>query len=555
MRYINKTLLASMIATLSSPVWAIPDAGQLLQQQSVQPYPQPQTPVQIESVTTKPTQLDQQQKILVKQIRIVGNQSITVERLHALVVDAESQSLTLAELQQLAQRITAYYQQQGYPYHRAYLPAQTLANGIVTIAILEAKYDQVTSNNQSRTSQKLIDATLAPLQPGKVIEAQSLQHQIKLLNRLNGVKTRNVISAGQQTGTSNLVVDIQPTALMTGYVGLDNYGNEYTKQARLNAGIALNNALGFGDRFSLDGITSGDLHYGRLGYEATINGQGTRLGASYSDLNYELGKEYKALDAQGTAKQSSLWLSQPVLLTNQSEVLLSLQYDYKQLEDDIQQVDLYRHRDIHVGRIRIDAVQYDEFASGGLNQFGVSTDFGRVDFKNTTAKQDDQDTANTQGDFYSVSANLSRLQNLGDANTQLYTALQAQYSPDNLDSAEQFNAGGPYSVSGYQSSMLTGSSGYYALGELRQSLWSTATNQLIGKLYIDTAEVKRQARTWEGLTGDNRVRISSAGFGFNWYNSKKWQAQAKVGFPIGATPQVVDEKHDAEAWLSVVKHF
>lgn len=557
MRHFKQTLLMTMMACSISSVWAdtLPNAGQLLQQQQMlQPY-QPQEKVQVESVTPTHTTLDQQQQIPVKNIRITGNQSIETHLLHALVADAESQKLTLAQLQQLTQRITQYYQQHGYPYSRAYLPAQTLSNGQVTIAILEAKYDQIQFNNQTRTSNTLIHKILAPLQTGQIIDEQLLEDRIKRLNRLDGVQTRNTIRAGQQTGTSDLMLDLQPTQLLTGYIGADNYGNEYTTEYRLNAGVAVHNALGLGDRLSLDGMTSGNLNYGRLGYEATINGAGTRLGTSYSDLYYKLGKEYKALDANGTAQQASLWLTQPILLNNRSEVLLTAQYDYKKLEDDIEKADVYRHRDIHVGQIRLDAAQYDDVASGGLNQLSVATNIGQVDYKNSLAKKNDQATAKTQGEFYSVLANLSRLQNLGNDATQLYTMLQAQYSPDNLDNAEQFSVGGAYSVAGYQNSILSGSSGYYALTELRQRLWTNATNQLIGKIYIDTAEVKHQAQTWGGLTGDNQERIHSAGLGLNWYNATQWQAQAKVGFAIGATPKSVDEKHDAEAWVTISKRY
>ena len=99
------------------------------------------------------------EQIRVEKIQITGKQSLSREVLHALVVDYEGKTLTLGELQQLAIQITQYYQQQGYPYSRAYLPAQNLSQGVVTIAVLEARYDGISYNNQSRTRNALIDAT------------------------------------------------------------------------------------------------------------------------------------------------------------------------------------------------------------------------------------------------------------------------------------------------------------------------------------------------------------------------------------------------------------
>ncbi|ESK55284.1 ShlB/FhaC/HecB family hemolysin secretion/activation protein [Acinetobacter tjernbergiae] len=557
MLYPKTTLLMSMLSLSSFSVFAdnVPNAGLLLQQQTIQQY-QPQAEVNIEQpAQMQIAQADAQQQVKVEQIVITGNQSISTADLHALVADAETNMLTLADLQQLTKRITAYYQQQGYPYSRAYLPVQSLKNGVVKIAILEAKYDRIIINNQTKTSPQLIQAILQPLQPGNIIDSATLQQQLKLLNRLDGIQTRNIISAGRYAGTSDLTIDIQPTSSLTGYVGLDNYGNEYTREARLNAGVALNNTLGLGDRLTVDGMTSGNLNFGRLGYEATMNGIGTRLGASYSDLAYELGKEYKALDATGTAQQISVWLNQPILLNNRSEVILGVQYDHKRLKDDINVAEIYRDRNIDVGRIRLDASQYDDFAGGGLTQLGVATDIGRVNFKNAMAELGDQATAKTQGEFVSAFMNVSRLQNLNGSKTQIYAALQAQYSPDNLDSAQQFSVGGASNIAGYKNSALSGSTGYYVLSELRQSLYASAQNQLAAKIYVDTATVKHQAREWSGLTGKNIEQISSAGFGLNWSNVMQWQAALTVGFPIGSQPDSVDKRNDVEAWLNLSKRF
>ena len=115
------------------------------------------------------------------------------------------------ELQQLAIQITQYYQQQGYPYSRALFACPKPKSRVVTIAVLEARYDGISYNNQSRTRNALIDATLQPLQTGQVITSQTLEQQIKLLNRLDGVQSRNILSAGQSTGTSQLNIDIVPT--------------------------------------------------------------------------------------------------------------------------------------------------------------------------------------------------------------------------------------------------------------------------------------------------------------------------------------------------------
>lgn len=290
-------------------------------------------------------------------------------------------------------------------------------------------------------------------------------------------------------------------------------------------------------------------------YAFTFTGMGTRAGASYSYLDYELGKELKTIGAEGNAAQTSVFISQPALLTNTAEVLLTLQYDHKQLEDDIKLNQYQKHRDLDNVTLRLDGSQYDQIFGGGLTQYGTSFTYGRVNFINADAAILDAQSAQTEGDFYTVSMNLSRLQNLNQKGMQGYLGIYGQYSPYNLDSAEQYLGGGPFNVRGYESSQFAGSSGYYATAELRQKLFANAQHQIGGKVFIDTAEVTLNAEKWTGVTGDNTARLSSAGLGVSWISAWNIQANAEVAFPLGNMPSQLDDRDDHQYWLSVRKTF
>ena len=539
----------------SSQAAPVPNAGQLLQQQQQnQPLaPQPAVDVESSSAITEPSGI--QVQIPVQKIEISGNSRFSSEQLHRLVADAEGTELNLNQLWAVAQRITQYYQQHGYEYSRAYLPQQNLSQGVVRINILEAYYDKAVINNQSRTQNWLVEQTVAPLKQGQHINSNEMQQQLKLLNRLDGVTTRNVLTPGEAVGSSQLNIELQNVPMLSGYLGTDNFGNKYTGRVRGTAGVSAYNLAGLGDELSLDLMTAGErMNYGRVGYVFTFTGMGTRAGASYSYLDYELGKELKTIGAEGNAAQTSVFISQPALLTNTAEVLLTLQYDHKQLEDDIKLNQYQKHRDLDNVTLRLDGSQYDQLFGGGLTQYGTSFTYGRVNFKNAAAALDAQ-TAQTVGDYYTASLNLSRLQNLGTKGTQGYFGIYGQYSPYNLDSAEQYLGGGPFNVRGYESSQFAGSTGYYATAELRQKLFTNAQHQIGGKVFIDTAEVTLNAEKWSGLTGSNTVQLSSAGLGLNWFNVWNVQANAEVAFPIGNTPGQLDNRDDHQYWLSIRKNF
>jgi hemolysin activation/secretion protein len=547
-------LLAILIAAWMIPTQAaiVPNAGQLLQQEQQGKLPQLQQGVSIEQQELTPKPIDSELQVLVKRIDIAGNQRFSTDKLHALVVDAEEQMMSLSQLQDYVERITDYYHNAGYLYSRAYLPQQTLSQGIVQIQVLEAYYDQPEVNNNSRTQDWLIQKTLAPLQIGQQIGQTQLENQLKLLNRLEGVETKNTLRPGRTSGSSQLLVDVYDTDMLNGYVGVDNFGNEFTNEVRTTAGLRLNNLAGLGDSLSLDAMTGGvRLNYGKLGYALTVNGYGTRIGAAYSYLNYKLGKEMERLDAKGNAEQTSVFIVQPALLTNTSEVLLSLQYDHKHLEDDVVLNKFYKNRDVDLVTARLDGSHYDQWAGGGLTQYGASSSFGHVKYKNEVAKILDNQTAKTSGDYYSVSLNLSRLQNLGEHGTQGYLAVYGQYSPYNLDISEQYFAGGPFSVRGYDINQLSGSSGYLSTAELRQRLFSNNKQQIAAKLFVDHAGITLNAKPWFAQDDGNHIHISSTGLGLNWQSVWDLQANAEVGFPIGSTPKSLKNRDDEQFWLSV----
>ncbi|AOU98912.1 hypothetical protein BI364_13960 [Acidihalobacter yilgarnensis] len=79
-------------------------------------------------------------KIPIKKIIIVGNKIIPSGVLRSVVDPAEGRLLSLRELESLAGKITDLYRDRGYFLSRAYVPAQTINNGIVEIDVVEVVY-------------------------------------------------------------------------------------------------------------------------------------------------------------------------------------------------------------------------------------------------------------------------------------------------------------------------------------------------------------------------------------------------------------------------------
>ena len=544
-----------LVVQAAAPV--IPGAGQILQEiQSVKPPAPPPTGTGLTIQRQDGSTLPPSAPFEVKEIRISGNKLFDTPTLHALVADAVGKSLTLTQLNELAARITEYYRSRGYPLARAIIPAQTIREGVVTIEVIEARYGKVSLANSSRVSDPLLQGTLAAdlLQGGAPIAQTPLDHSLLLLSDIPGVAVSATLKPGDTVGTSDLIVTTTSSGpFVTGNVMLDNYGNSFTGRPRLGLTVNFNNPLHHGDVLSLSGISSGSgMNYGRIGYEALLNGRGTRLGGSYSALHYILGSPLTALNAHGTAEVASVWAKHPLLRSLNTNVYGQIQYDWVQLQDRIDATAIQTDRTLNNWAASLSGDARDTFLAGAINNWNVSFTTGSVGFDNAAAQAADAATANTQGGFSKWNAAFTRLQGL-TPRSNLYLSLSGQWADSNLDASKKMIAGGPYTVRAYDMGAISGDTGYLGTAEFRCNLGDAPSGKWQAVAFIDSARVTVNRNTW--VAGTNNATLSGAGVGLNWTGPYQWSARAYVATPVGGTPALIASTSSSRWWAEIGKGF
>jgi hemolysin activation/secretion protein len=545
-------LLALPLATLAQ---TLPNSGQILQQVQAKPAQQPQARPGLMIESPAPDAAADSTPFAVTHLQIDGSSAFDNATLHALVAEGEGRTLTLTELSALAQRITDYYRAHGYPLARALVPAQELTNGIVHITVIEARYDQVQLDNRSRVGDGLLRATLAPLRPGDVVTGAALDRSLLLLGDLPGVSPRATLSPGASAGSSTLDVVTEAAPMLQGSAFMDDAGSRYTGRLRVGANVDINNPLHHGDQLSLAALTAGhDMRYGRLAYQFTVNGWGSRLGAAYSALAYALGGPLDALGAHGTAQVASGWLLQPLLRHRNGRLDVRLQFDRSQLRDRIDTTALRNDRHSNRWTASVLGQHGDAFAGGGFTSASLTVGHGQLGFERGAAASEAADaaTAGTQGSYTRWSASVARLQSI-NTTTRLYASVAGQHSNRNLDSSEQFLLGGPGSVRGYDVSSVAGASGWLGTLELRHDLDWRCAGQCEGSVFVDHGSVRINADPWSA--DRNHLDLRSAGVGFNWIGTRQWQAQVQLAVPLGDAPALLGKRNGARVWLQVVRGF
>lgn len=548
------TLVLAALPASQAFAQAAPGAGQLIQQVPAPQAPAPSSRPNLNVQQPPAAARASSAPFLVRSIQVTGNTVFPTATLHSLVADGEGKTITLGQLDALANRITQYYRDRGYPLTRAIIPAQTLSNGTVQLQVLETRYGQVKLNNTSRASNATLGSVLSPLQAGQLLSQASLDRALLLLSDYPGVAVNATLSPGQNVGTTDLTVNATATQRFAGNVFFDTYGSKYTGRGRLGANLQANNLLGRGDQVTLTGLTSmAGLDYARGAYQMPINGQGTQVGAAFSALRYRLGDSLKPVGAHGNASIASLWVSHPVVRSIDRNLYLRAGYDHKEFEDQIDTTGLDNERYSNSLSLEASGDVRDSLFGGAISTASLGVTAGRLNFRNAAAKAADAATAKTAGSFSKLTANVARTQSITPSST-LYLGVAGQWSNDNLDASEQIVLGGPSSVRGYGVGTVSGATGYIGTAEFRQRLpvfQSAGTLQAIA--FVDTGWTKVYANTF--AAGPNTARLNGAGIGLNWVATEGWNAKIDIAKPFGSTPALLGSRDNFWAWVQVGKSF
>jgi hemolysin activation/secretion protein len=527
-----------------------PSGGQLQQQLTLPPAPASASKPSI--AIKQPTQARSANKtpIPVRLIEITGNTLLPTAQLHALVASAEGHTITLGQLQALAGRITEFYHHHGYPLARAYVPAQRIENGKVMLAVLEARYGKVRLHNRSRTSDRPLRESLAPLAAGTPVSAGTLDRTLLLMSDIPGVIVNSTVRPGAATATSDLLVDVTSAPRYTGLVAVDDYGNRYTGRPRATGRFDVNGLLGEGDKLTVNLLSSGSgLSYGQLDYRFLLNGQGTVLGASASELYYRLSGDLAPLQAHGTAQVDSLYLSQPLIRAVAGNLYLQMQYDHKDLLDRLDAAAIHDFRGTNDLTMTLAGDRRD---AHGVTNFNVSATLDHVSFENTAARLADGLGARTEGVSEHYDFTLARLQQL-DQYDGVYLAATGQLASRNLDPSDQFYLGGPSNARGYDVGALTGADGYLFTAEWRRSLPLPWRGAWLASLFVDRGylEVYKEPVA----PGANSATLSDVGMGLNWDGPGQWQFSVQAAAPVGPSSRLLGPTSSARVWTQIQKGF
>jgi len=490
----------------------------------------------------------------VKSLKITGMTRFSQAELIEAANFRPRANTTLPDLQAMASRITRYYNQHGYFLARAYLPAQDITDGTVTIGVIEGDYGQIKLENRTNVSAVVLVRIVHGLHPGDTIEAGPLERRLLLISDLPGLRVNATLAPGAAVGTADLNVAVSPSPRVDGDVEADNWGNPYTGAYRVGGTVNWNEPFGVGDVLSLRTLesTDGGMDYVRLSYQAQL--WDATVGAALTGFKYRLGKQFQSLNANGWEGIASLYASYPLIRSYNNNLNLLLDVDQRFFQDNIGAYATSTDKRASVLIAGISGNYSDNFGGGGLTDYSLSGVAGDLSIETPAGRAEDALTARSNGGYAKLSASISRLQNLVGP-LSLYVSVRGQIASKNLDESEKMELGGASGVRAYPEGEAYGDDGYIATLEPRLSLPEPAClpGQLQLFAFIDTGYVRIEHTPYSN--GQNGLTRSGAGLGLTWSDPNGFVVTAGYADLLGDNKATSYPDNSGEFWFQVIKYF
>lgn len=524
------------------------DAGSQLRDAEKKPPALPRKPpprLELEAPSRAPLAPAPDVRFVLRDVRFSGNTVYSERYLKWLVNRALGTEVGLAQLEEIAARITRFYREQGYMVARAYLPQQEIRDGVVEIAVLEGRLGRLDLENGSRVRSRMIEGYFDPL-TGQAIREDALERKLLLLSDLPGLGGASAaLRPGERVGESALGLDLQRAPAFGATLELDNHGSYFTGEWRASASFELASPTGYGDLLGAR-LTKGmpGLDLVQLGYQLPLGRDGLRAAVNYSGLRYELGKEFASLEAHGRAQSASGTLTYPWVRQRAVNVNLVGAYTQRALDDRIDATSTVVERTTSAGTLGLSGDWRDALGGGAVSVWSLLYSGGKLEIDTPAALAADQAALRTEGAFQKLNWSYVRAQRI----EQLWSALlsfSGQYADKNLDSSEKFALGGPFGVRGFPLGEAAGDRALLASAELR---FDVTPAVLQASAFVDAGQVRINNDPLPG-GGENDRELWSAGLGLNWTAPRGFSARALLAWANERASSAPDRR--PRGWLQL----
>jgi len=554
--FLNQRKVAQNLPPIAPPENLQPDSNQ---NRFLQPVPTPipapnstESPV-LPTPTSEPTPDVNVVPIQVNRIEVTGSTVLSSEQLNRITKPFEGSTVSFQELTSVIDEINQLYLEQGYTNSRAILEAQTIANGIVQIRVVEGTLERIEVEGTQRLNPNYVRSRVN-LGVGTPLNTTKLEEQLRLLRADPLFKNvEATLRSGSGPGQSILVVRVTEADPFEASVSFDNYSPPSVGSERLGINTSYRNLTGNGDELAASyyRTTTGGADVFDFSYRIPLNAMnGTLQLRAAPNRNEVTQSPFDEFDIRGESQLYEISYRQPLIRSLREEFALSLGFAYQSGQTFTfagptpfgfgpDERGVSRTSVIKFGQ---DYLRWDSLGAWSLrSQFSLGTGL----FNATTNPDSIPDAR-----FISWLGQVQRVQLLNKNNLLILQA-DLQLTPDALLPSQQFIIGGGQSLRGYRQNVRAGDNGLRFSVEERMTLQRDEAGNAIFQLapFVDLGTI------WNVSDNPNNLQkqrfLASVGLGLLWQPLSNLSVRLDYGLPLVNLDDRGENVQDSGFYFSV----
>jgi len=468
----------------------------------------------------------------VKDIKITGVTAYSAEQFKELTAPMAGQTVHLADLISLAEKIEGKYREDGFVLTRAYVPTQSVGDGVFQINVIEGYVAAASVNGGDDSARERIEELLAPVLASKPLALPVIERALLSANEIPGISASGLLRpSGSEPGASDLVVTVRQ-APFSSSLSFDNSGSRSSNPITLAADASFASPLDDGGVVSLSASTAPRLQQrGSISMRYVVPTMVPGVNATFSALasHGEPAGSIAPLKLVSDSTAFGARLSYNLLVSRDNKISADGGITVQSANVTILETP-YSHDEWRVADLAL-SFQDSRFLDG-ITSLTTSVAQG-LPMAGASSSGSPRISRSMLGhtDFTKVNAIFRRIQPVDQSLSFSFSA-NGQYAFCPLLTGEEVSFGGPGVGRGYDPGATSGDSGIGGSMEMRYDLDPA-------DIYADWAQFYTfydAGATWvrSGRATDNRVR--SAGFGMRTMYFSNMSVNLEFGHVLDPMP-------------------
>ncbi|MCE9650336.1 MAG: hypothetical protein K8R18_12005 [Parvibaculum sp.] len=509
-------LMAQSVHAAPAGPQTAPAAGSIL----APPPPSPELPrrevPRLRENLGLPNGADKVLNFRVVRVRIAGATVVDEALIAKQFAPLIDKPITAVDLRAALDRVNKLYEDAGYALGRAFVPPQVMQGGTLIVRVVEGHIGKITIDTQSEAARATVERFAKRILAEQPLRTATMERYLLLISDTPGVKI-----SGQLTGmdiytgraTMALKAEHDVYSLDT---AVDNRANLDSAPFQTYLTGSVNDLLGDGEQLSLTALATPEIQtqqYFRLAYSTFIGSDGMRASVGASFAKSKEGDLPPGFDFSSRSRSVDTALSYPFIRSISQNLIGTIGAYAVQSTNDLNG---FRYSEDAIRAAYADG-SYTARLSDKMT-FGAN---GRLTQGLGILGAGPEDTLHsrlgTRPWFFkargTASATYALTEKLG-----LSASAEGQYSPHSLYAAEEIAFGGAHFGRGFDTSEVSGDSGYGTSVQMQYRLDTELAGgwTLVPYTFLDQSRVINKS-----VDGQGNDRLVSTGLGVTVSN-RKW---------------------------------